>query len=129
NLTLFRSLRLGAWARRRILSRLILRRRAGPLRLLRSIRFAPAEVVFRDRLQRTGAAAIRSIELTRSFTPIHMGSAKYFHRSELEDPPVPLMSDEAARLNTGAAVDREFTVRFTNAGAELDAHLEVSTRV
>jgi hypothetical protein len=128
NLTLFRSLALGAWVRRRILSRLILGRRAGPLRLSRSITFGENEIAFRDRLELAPGTHVESIGLARSFTPIHMGSAKYFHASELEETPLPRLEGLADELNQTRQAKHEFTIGFPVLSQDGAVHLEVSTR-
>jgi len=128
NLTLFRSLILGAWLRHRILARLILGRRPGPVRLSRSITFRPTEILFRDRLTVTRRIRVKSVALTRSFTSIHMGSAKYFHTSELHDIPLPSLDGLADRLNHSGEATSEFTIRFPQSGQDRAIDLEVSTR-
>jgi hypothetical protein len=112
NLTLFRSLRLGNRLRRMIVKRLILAKRPGPLRLKRSVAFAAEEIHVRDRLELTRAVEVQCVDLPRSFTPIHMGSAKYFRSSELEETlqvETPLLAD---MLNKRGIADHEFVVRF-----------------
>jgi hypothetical protein len=128
NLTLFRSLVLGAWVRRRILARLILGRRKGPLRLTRSITFGEGEIRFRDRLTIDGPAPVKSLTLARSFTPIHMGSAKYFHASELEDVTLPRLDGTVERLNQSRELTHEFTLRFPLSGQDRTIDMEVSSR-
>lgn len=127
NLTLFRSLTMGAWVRRQILQRLILARHAGPFRLVRSILFGESEILFRDTLTVNGRTRVKSVELARSFTPIHMGSAKYFHASDLEETPLPPHEDTAGRLNGEGSATREFTVRFPLETSASGVQLEVST--
>jgi hypothetical protein len=128
NLTLFRSLALGAWVRRRILARLILGRRKGPMRLTRSITFGESEIKFRDRLTVDGTASVESLTLARSFTPIHMGSAKYFHASELEDITLPRLDGMRGRLNQSRELIHEFTLRFPLSGQDRTIAMEVSSR-
>lgn len=84
NLTLFRSVRLGAWIRRVLIARLITSRQPGPLRLEREITFGESEILFSDRLIAESHVRVESVVRPRSFTPIHMGSAKYFYSAELE---------------------------------------------
>jgi hypothetical protein len=127
NLTLFRSLTLGAWVRRQILARLILAKRPGPLRLRRIIRFANSEIRFRDDLTLAGRARVDAVDLARSFTPIHMGSAKYFHFSELESTPLLPVEDAAVRLNHNGAVTCEFDIHFPALTQDGAVRLEVST--
>jgi hypothetical protein len=47
------------------------------------IRFEPEGVVISDELETTSPEQVTAVELPRSFSAIHMGSAKYFHASEL----------------------------------------------
>jgi hypothetical protein len=113
NLTLFRSLTLGAWLRRKILDRLILRRRSGPLQFKRSITFGEAQVNFRDQIMLTSPTVIDAVDLCRSFTSIHMGSAKYFHPSDLESTPLPIATGEMTdELNRNHNAHSQFTLRF-----------------
>lgn len=105
NLTLFRSLRLGAWLRRRIIARLITSAHPGPLKLERRIRFDADGVAFEDRITLSRPVAIERLELARSFTAIHMGSAKYFHPSELVDTPLPDTSTMAKALRAGRTAE------------------------
>lgn len=128
NLTLFRSLALGAWLRRRILKRLILGRRPGPVRLKRSIAFGENEVAFHDCLTFTGRARVESITLARSFTSIHMGSARYFHSSELEKIEAPPLDGMVSRLNQTGEAAADFTLRFPVPGQDRAINMEVSSR-
>lgn len=82
NLTLFRSLTIGGWVRRRILAQLILKKRVVALRLRRRLHFLQDAVRIDDYLENIGSLPLHSLELARSFTGIHMGSAKYFHPAE-----------------------------------------------
>jgi len=83
NLTLFRSITIGAWLRRKILAQLILKERVVPMRLRRRFEFTDDSVCVTDSLKNVGGLPIESLELARSFTGIHMGSAKYFHAAEI----------------------------------------------
>ncbi|HET9532021.1 MAG TPA: hypothetical protein VFQ92_16795 [Blastocatellia bacterium] len=112
NLTLFRNPSLGRWLRRQVIARLITAKRPGPFRLERSIRFGRGEIRFRDRLEAAGTGKVEKVFLPRSFTSIHMGSAKYFHSTELTDvlqPPVDGMADE---LNHNRSSIIEFVLQF-----------------
>ncbi len=108
NLTLFRSPRLGAWLRRRIIARLITSVRPGPLKLERRIRFDADGVAFEDRITLSRPVVIERLGLARSFTAIHMGSAKYFHPSELVETPLPETSTMAKALHAGRAAECRF---------------------
>jgi hypothetical protein len=112
NLTLFRNQALGRWLRRQVIARLITAKRPGPFHLNRSITFSPGEISFRDRLEASGTEKVEKVFLPRSFTAIHMGSAKYFHSTELRgtlQPPVSAMADE---LNHSRSSICEFTLQF-----------------
>jgi hypothetical protein len=113
NLTVFRSLSLGAWVRRRILARLILARRPGPLKLTRSITFSAREVRVQDRLTSIRGTRVDRLDLARSFSAIHMGSAKYFHASALEDVLQPPLANAADRLSRHGEADVSFAVLVT----------------
>jgi hypothetical protein len=114
NLTLFRSLSSGAWVRRQILKRLILARRRGPLRFTRAIVFGTDEIRVRDHVTLAPGARVETIELARSFTGIHMGSAKYFHASELESTPLSSTGDGADRLNQQGEARFEMALRISS---------------
>jgi hypothetical protein len=110
NLTLFRSITLGAWVRRVLIGRLITRVEAGPLTLERRLRFTEEAVQVHDTIHLTGNAHVESIELARSFTGIHMGSSKYFHPSEGEPLALPATQELAAQLNRGRVGEVQFTI-------------------
>lgn len=117
NLTLFRSLALGAWLRRQIVLRLIISSRPGPLRLTRRVKFEENEIRFSDRIEAERPLAVDRVSLVRSFTAIHMGSAKYFHPAEMEETPLPDTTNLAHELGAGRAAICEFRLQFT-AGAK-----------
>ena len=83
NLTVFRWPRLGALLRRWIIGRLVTAARPVPLTLHRKFRFRQADVEIVDRLVHRARWTVTSAQLVREFTSIHMGSARYFHPSEL----------------------------------------------
>lgn len=83
NLTLFRSVALGAAIRRMIIGRLITQRRNGPLLLRRVISFGDDHVKVRDELRGDGRGSVEQLARTRSFAPFHMGSSRYFHDKDL----------------------------------------------
>jgi hypothetical protein len=99
-LTLFRSRRIGAWLRRRIVGRLITKRQLGPLRLVRRFKFLDARVEISDRLERKGVQ-VSQVALAPALTPIHMGSARYYHPSELDAGPRPAIESLTAQLSQG----------------------------
>ena len=113
NLTLFRNVRLGAWLRRQIVARLITNSRKGPLRLDRRVHFAPSCISFSDRITLESPMDISAAVLTRSFTAIHMGSARYFHTSSLEETPLPDTRALAFDLQTRHAATCEFRLQFS----------------
>jgi hypothetical protein len=112
NLTLFRSRTLGTWLRNRIVARLIMARHPGPFRLRREVRFEPDEVCFVDRVDAEASREVEELILPRSFTGIHMGSAKYFHASDLDaTQQIPVQDMMETLKRTGGAENR-FTVSF-----------------
>jgi hypothetical protein len=113
NLTLFRSLALGTWIRRLIVSRLITKKRPGLLLLTRLVRFESDEIQFRDRLEMTHPMHVEEVELPRSFMATHMGSAKYFHPSQLDVTPQVHGIGMASDLNSGGVANCEFTLHFS----------------
>jgi hypothetical protein len=115
SLTLFRSVLLGAWLRRQIVARLITASRKGPLHLQRRIRFGDNEIAFSDRLEMERPAPVAAAELLRSFTAIHMGSARYFHPSDLEETLLPDTSGIARELEARGSASCEFRLRFSAA--------------
>jgi len=112
NLTLFRSLALGKKLRELIIRRLITTRRPGPLTLLRYVSFGPNQIQFRDRLKRMDKVWIEAINLSRSLTAVHMGSAKYFQASELEAVVQPNLAGLAGELNRSGEATCEFVVHL-----------------
>jgi hypothetical protein len=127
NLTLFRNLALGNWVRRLIVRRLITAKRPGPLRLNRSVTFGRDSIRFQDRLEAARFVQVEDVALPRSFTAIHMGSAKYFHPSELEAPPQVPVGAMARDLNGSRAARCEFTLHFSaTTGPELVVGLAVA---
>lgn len=79
NLTVFRSLTLGALVRRIVIGRLITgRRTTNRLTLDRSIRFEPDRVGIVDELRASEPSRLAAIWRPRAFNPVHMGSASYF---------------------------------------------------
>lgn len=114
NLTLFRSLLLGAKLRSLIIKRLITKKLIGPWRLQRSITFGADEIHFCDELIADRSVHVDDIALSSRFTAIHMGSAKYFHPSELESLPIPPEVREMPQsLNQDRKAHLEFSLRFS----------------
>lgn len=121
NLTLFRSLIVGAWLRRLIIKQLITKKYLGPFHMRRSITFRSSEVHFSDELEATKAIHVDDVDLPRRFLAIHMGSAKYFHPSELEHTPLPSVGKMARELNVNQIAKRKFTLRFSAPPAQKNA--------
>ncbi len=116
NLTVFRSPALGAWVRRQIVQRLILRKHAGPLRLRRRVVLGDNEIRFHDTIELLAPVKVEGVALPRNCTPIHMGSAKYFHPAELDELAAPdLRPLTALRSERKASI--EFAIKFPAAGA------------
>ncbi len=116
NLTLFRNRAIGEWLQAVIIRTLIRKAKAGPLRLRRSVNFGPEKISFRDQIDLTKPIRIRNLALPRSFLSIHMGSAKYFHPSELVAVPEAPLHGMAGELNKKRMARCEFTLRFSDAG-------------
>lgn len=87
-LTAFRSLALGSFIRRMIISRLITNRERGPCTCERTVQFEPDRIAIEDRVSVQTREGVRAVRLTRGFQPFHMGSARYFHERDLVDIPV-----------------------------------------
>ncbi len=119
NLTAFRSLRLGAWIRRAVVRRLITARRPGPWRLVRRVGFGPEAVRVSDELSGPAGAPVTEVRLTRSFTAVHMGSAKYFVSADLDAVPAVDCAGCAASLGRSGTASRAFILRFDEAGVSL----------
>lgn len=127
NLTLFRNPALGVWLRRLIIRRLVSAKREGPLRLRRSVGFLEDRIHFHDRLERIHAVTVDEVGLPRSLLSIHMGSARYFHRSELDNTIEVETEGMAAALNRHGFTEHRWVLRFSAAtrSEPANAHLEV----
>jgi hypothetical protein len=112
NLTVFRSLTLGNWVRRMLIARLITNVEPAGIALERRLRFAENRIDVHDRLRLTGELNVDALELTRSFTGIHMGSAKYFHPSEATSLPMPDTSGLADTLNRERQCELRYAIVF-----------------
>jgi hypothetical protein len=112
NLTLCRNLMLGSLIRRSIVKGLITRRHIGPFRLRRTIVFNDRNISFEDAIDSHAHAEVRAVELPRSFTAIHMGSAKYFHRSELRQTFQPHVGGMRDDLNRSGLARVTFKLDF-----------------
>jgi hypothetical protein len=114
NLTAFRSLTVGRWIRARIIGRLITSRVASPLQLTRVIILDPDRVRFTDRIQAPAGTRIDACSLPRHFTPIHMGSAKYFDHADLEATPIVPTTEMAHILTETGAAENRFSLAFSS---------------
>lgn len=112
NLTLFRHPGLGNWLRKQIAVRLILSRREGPYTLDRRFRFGEEDVEIEDTLRRRGGATVDEVRLPRALTAIHMGSARYFHPSELRETPAPALEGLVETLNARGEAAHAFRLVF-----------------
>jgi hypothetical protein len=97
SLTLGRSASASAWMKRRLVKVLVRRKRPAPLRLEREVWLEERSVRLRDTI--TVAPGTRLVRLERGakFSTIHMGSSRYFQRSELAVSP-PAVADIASTL-------------------------------
>ena len=121
NLTVFRSLWLGQLVRTWIVRRLIVRRRDGPWRLTRTVRFDEHAIELSDELDAAGAPPLDWVTLPRHFTPIHMGSARYFHPSQLLDLPRPDTRAVVTDLARRGSANVRFRLVFDARGVTLDS--------
>ncbi|MEP7381802.1 MAG: ABC transporter permease, partial [Gemmatimonadota bacterium] len=112
NLTVFRSVRLGAMVRRMIIARLITGRERGAWRLRRSVAFEAERIVLHDEVIPDAAERVTFASLERSLLPIHMGSAKYFHANELVAISLPTLSGWSEALSAGRSVSLSQTIGF-----------------
>jgi hypothetical protein len=121
NLTVFRSLMLGSWVRRILIARLITSVEPAGIALERRLRFAADRIDVHDTLRLTGDLRIDTLELTRSFTSIHMGSAKYFHPSEAIDLPLPRTTGLAARLMRERQCELQYAIVWAGDSVRIEA--------
>jgi hypothetical protein len=127
NLTLFRSPGLGARLRRLIVSRLVSARREGFFRFRRSVGFLEDSILFSDKLERVHNITVDQVDLPRSLLSIHMGSARYFHSSDLRGTVQVNTEGMAASLNRHGFAEQRWVLRFSAATTSEPAntHLEV----
>jgi hypothetical protein len=119
NLTVFRSLVLGNWVRRFLISRLITSTAPAPISLERELRFLDDRVEVHDTLRLSAALTIDSLDLVRAFTGIHMGSAKYFHPSEMMAIDMPSTAGLAESLTRSRSCELRFAVVFGADGVRI----------
>ncbi|NIT56456.1 MAG: hypothetical protein GWN00_09565 [Aliifodinibius sp.] len=65
-------------------------------------------------MKRDKSIRIDGIELVRSFMAIHMGSANYFHPSQLGEIPKYDLSHVAKKLNKEGHADHEIVLEFSS---------------
>ena len=85
NLTLFRSVAIGAAIRRIIVRRLVTNRTGGPFTLQRQFRFEAGRTLISDVVRNVTRRPVEAVTRVSSYTTAHMGSARYFHSSELAE--------------------------------------------
>jgi hypothetical protein len=127
NLTVFRSVVLGALVRRMIIARLITSRQAGPWELHRAVDLDASEIVIRDEVVAKGAAAVTFASLERSLLPMHMGSAKYFHASELVPIASPTLDSWCELLSAKRTARLTQIVRFGADGVTIEQRVNEAT--
>ena len=113
NLTLFRSVWLGALIRNMIISQIITGRKVGPYRITRRIDFADDHVTVNDEIVADDAASVTGVYRPRTYQAQHMGSARYFHPRELVSIATALSeapNELAAQLRTAARLSLQFVV-------------------
>ncbi len=116
NLTLWRSVRWGAWIRRWIVRRLITRRIIGPITLERTVHLAPNEITIWDLLLMRDRVQVDLLARVRSFTPLHMGSARYFQHADLDDVGFSQAILDAARFNRDRSLEDMVVVVIDDRG-------------
>lgn len=116
NLTVFRSVRLGAMVRRMIIARLITGRERGAWRLRRRVTFEGERVVVHDEVTPNATKRVTFASLERSLLPVHMGSAKYFHANELDALLLPALEGWSEALTAGRPVTLSQTIGFADGG-------------
>ena len=114
NLTVFRSVRLGALVRRMIIARLITGRIRGSWTLRRTVSFEADRVVLQDEVVPDESRAVTFASLERSLLPIHMGSAKYFHANELATLSLPSLDEWVEALSAGRSVALSQVIGFAD---------------
>lgn len=113
NLTLFRSVWLGALIRNMIISQIITGRKVGPYRVTRRIDFADDHVTVHDEIVADAAASVTGVYRPRTYQAQHMGSARYFHPRELVSIATTLSEapgELAAQLRKAARLSLQFVV-------------------
>ena len=92
---------------------LVSRKRQVPLRLARRIQLGETELVIEDELRPEGAVTVRELGRGSRFASIHMGSARYFQLSDLDDPaPVVETAPDRTALARGQTARARLVWRF-----------------
>ncbi len=116
NLTLFRSVWLGATIRNLIIAQIITGRKTGPYRIDRRIQFGDERVTVADDVVAARSAGATHIWRPRTYQAQHMGSARYFHPRELVSISTALSEAPtalAARLSTAGHLALQFVISAT----------------
>lgn len=125
NLTVFRSLTLGAFVRRRVIGHLITGRdTTDRLTLEREVRFLTDRVEVRDVLRAVQPRSVSRVFRSRAFTAIHMGSANYFVAADAESTLTVPADTLMAHLHRGGVAEQRFAIVFPANG---NAFLEDAT--
>jgi len=118
NLTVFRSLYLGALVRRKIIARLVTGvESTDEYSLERSIHFHDDRVSIHDELSARRPERVERLTRPRSFTAIHMGSANYFTNQELAETPDLVVSALESSLRTQGRGACAFDITFSSDGS------------
>jgi hypothetical protein len=128
NLTVFRSVRLGALVRRMIIARLITGRERGKWSLRRSVTLESERVVLQDEVVPDGEERVTFATLERSLLPVHMGSAKYFHANELAPITLPALTGWTEALSAGKAATLRQVIAFGDRAVSHSHELGVAPR-
>lgn len=99
NLTVMRSIRLGNYIKKLLVSLLMTAKRASPLKLTRTVEFGVETIHVTDRI--TGRIQLRWLECGRPFVAIHMASARYFEGAAGDAAWVPRRVDVDALHSSG----------------------------
>jgi hypothetical protein len=89
--------------------------------------FSETSIVFHDRLERSHAATVDEVDLPRSLLSIHMGSARYFHKSDLIDTLAVNTAGMSSALNQNGYAEHRWVLQFLplNSAEPSNTHPEV----
>ena len=110
---IFRNVYLGNLIKKFIVQRLITNKKTAPFWLTRTMTFQPSQILIRDSLETRKGLNFHKVRLQRNFTPIHMGSAKYFHDSDLEIFSDCSETDLTEKVNSAGKAENCFTIGFS----------------